>query len=49
MNRMFAHLTIFLRATRTLGVGQQYTTGDHSYKTEFEEGYHFGWRSTTNN
>jgi len=35
MNRIFSHLPIFLiTATWTLGIGQPYTTGEHSYKIE---------------
>jgi len=50
MNRMFAHLPIFLiTATWTLGIGQPYTTGDHSYKTELEVECHLGWWGTVNN
>jgi len=49
MNRIFAHLTLFLiRVTCTLGIGQPYKRGDHSYKTEIEVEWHFGWRGTVN-
>jgi len=47
MNRVFAYLPIFLiRATCTLGMGQQDSTGDHSYKSEVEVECRFGWRGT---
>ena len=47
MERSSAYLAIFLiTAICTLGIGQQYTTGDHSYKSEIEVGYYLGWRGT---
>ena len=49
MNRIFAHLPIFLiTVTCTLGIGQPYTTGEHSYTTEVEVGWYCGWRGTSN-
>jgi len=32
-----------------MGIGQPYTTGVHSYKTEVEVGCHLRWRGTVNN
>jgi hypothetical protein len=50
MDRIFAHLPVFLvTVTYILGIGQLYTTGDHSYKTEFEVVCHLEWRGTVNN
>jgi len=50
MDRIFAHLPVFLvRVTFTLGIGQQYTTGDNSHKTEVEVVCHLEWRGTVNN
>jgi len=47
MDGILSYLPIFtITATCTLGIGQPYTTGDHSYKTEVAVDCHFGWRGT---
>jgi hypothetical protein len=50
MNQNYSHLPVFpITATCTIAIGQPFTTGDHSYKTEVEVGCHCGWRGTVNN